>query len=238
MEPHEARRALDSPLYVDNHVLVVIKPPGVLAQADRTGDPDLASLAKVYLKERFERPGDVFVGIVHRLDRPASGLTVLARTSNAAARLTAAFRERRVAKRYLAVVEGVLEGAGERTDAIRKVGERIRLVGPGEPGAKEAAMRWQAVAVAGDHTLVDVELLTGRPHQARLQLAALGTPILGDFRHGAREQFAGGGAVALHAWRLGFPHPVRDERCDFRAAPPREWGHMFHAEIAGVMSDG
>lgn len=225
------------PLFLDNHLLVVVKPPGLLAQSDRTGDPDLASLAKEYLKERFERPGDVFVGIVHRLDRPASGLTVLARTSKAAARLTAAFRERRVEKRYLAIVEGRLEGEGERMDAIRKVGERIRLVAPGSPGAKEAAMRWRAVAGAGGKTLVEVELLTGRPHQARLQLAALGTPILGDFRHGAREPFAGGGAVALHAWRLAFPHPVREERCEFKAAPPVEWRGWFEREVRVLVGD-
>ena len=228
---------LGEPLYVDNHLLVVVKPPGLLAQSDRTGDPDVASLAKAYLKERFQRPGDVFVGIVHRLDRPASGVTVLARTSKAAARLTAAFRERRVEKRYLAIVEGHLEGSGDRTDAIRKVGERIRLTTVGAPGAKEAAMRWRAIAGAGGHTLVEVELLTGRPHQARLQLAALGTPIVGDFRHGAREQFAGGGVVALHAWRLAFPHPVRDERCEFEAPPPSGWRGWFDEEVRVLIED-
>jgi 23S rRNA-/tRNA-specific pseudouridylate synthase len=226
---------LPEPVYLDNHLLVVVKPPGLLAQADRTGDPDLVSLAKQFLKERFERPGDVFVGLVHRLDRPASGVTVLARTSKAAARLTAAFRERRVEKRYLAIVEGRLEGSGERVDAIRKIGERIRLApaaGAQEgEGWKEAAMRWRAIARAGERTLMEVELQTGRPHQARLQLAALGAPVLGDFKHGGRERFGGGGAVALHAWRLAFHHPARDAECAFEAPPPDEWAGLFEEEV-------
>jgi 23S rRNA-/tRNA-specific pseudouridylate synthase len=228
----------DPPLYIDNHLLVVVKPPGLLSQADRTGDPDLVNLAKDYLKREFDRPGDVFVGLVHRLDRPASGVIVLARTSKAAARLTAAFRERRVEKRYLAVVEGRLEGAGERTDAIVKSGERMRLAPAGAPGAREAAMRWRALASRDGLTLVEVELLTGRPHQARLQLAALGTPVLGDFRHGARRRFAEGRAVALHAWLLAFEHPVRREPCRFQSPPPAEWTGLFEEEVAGVLADG
>jgi 23S rRNA-/tRNA-specific pseudouridylate synthase len=225
-------------VHLDNHLLVVVKPPGLLAQADRTGDADVVSLAKAYLKARFERPGDVFVGLVHRLDRPASGLMALARTSKAAARLTDAFKAREVEKRYLAVVEGALDGAGERTDWIRKVNARIRLVPEGAPEAKEARMRWRALARDGSgpaaRTLVEVELLTGRPHQARLQLAALGTPILGDFKHGARTRFADA-AVALHAWRLAFAHPVRRAPCAFEAPPPPSWSGLFEREIGALV---
>jgi 23S rRNA-/tRNA-specific pseudouridylate synthase len=217
----------DPPLFIDNHLLVVVKPPGLLAQADRTGDPDVVSLARDYLKHAFGRPGNVFVGLVHRLDRPASGVMVLARTSKAAARLTAAFAGREVEKRYLAVVEGVLEGCGERTDHIRKSGERISIVPAGTAGGREASMRWRAVAGDGVLTLVEVELLTGRPHQARLQLAAMGAPILGDFRHGAKTRFADGTAIALHAWRLAFDHPVRRVRCSFDAPPPTVWKGLF-----------
>jgi 23S rRNA-/tRNA-specific pseudouridylate synthase len=226
----------DPPLYIDNHLLVVVKPPGLLSQADRTGDPDLVNLAREYLKREFGRPGEVFVGLVHRLDRPASGVMVLARTSKAAARLTAAFRERRVEKRYLAMVEGALEGAGERSDAIVKSGERMRLAPSGTPGARDALMRWRALATSSGLTLVEVELLTGRPHQARLQLAALGAPVLGDFRHGAARRFAHGRAIALHAWLLAFEHPVRREPCRFLAPPPEEWTGLFEEEIAQVVS--
>lgn len=231
----ERRGPFDPPLYIDNHLLVVIKPPGLLSQADRTGDPDVVTLAKGFIAREFDRPGDVFVGLVHRLDRPASGVMVLARTSKSAARLTEAFRERRVEKRYLAVVEGRLEGAGERSDAIVKVGERMRLAPAGAPGAREALMRWRAVAGAGRRTLVEVELLTGRPHQARLQLAALGTPVLGDFRHGGKEPFAAGRAVALHAWRVALEHPVRREPRAFHAPPPPEWEGLFEEEIRDVL---
>jgi len=227
------------PLHVDNHLLVVVKPPGLLAQADRTGDPDVVTLAKAYLKARFERPGDVFVGLVHRLDRPASGVMVLARTSKAAARLTDAFVGRRVGKRYLAVIEGRLDGAGERTDWLEKRNERIRLVPAGTPGAKEAKMRWRALAhtglAPGARTLVEVNLLTGRPHQARLQLAALGTPVVGDLKHGARTRFGDGRAVALHAWRLGFDHPVGGAPVAFEAPPPPVWAGLFTQEIAAIV---
>lgn len=221
------------PLYLDNHLVVVVKPAGLLAQADRTGDADLVSLTKAYLQARFERPGDVFVGPVHRLDRPVSGVTVLARTGKAAARLSDAFRERRVEKRYLAVVEGRIDGAGERADFLLKENERVRVVPADCPGARRAEMRWRAVASAGGRSLVEVELLTGRPHQARLQLAALGTPILGDLRHGARRPFDGRN-LALHAWRLAFWHPVRRIAASFSAPPPPTWRGLFDGEIAAL----
>jgi RluA family pseudouridine synthase len=226
----------DPPLYVDNHLLVVVKPPGLLAQADRTGDPDVVSLARDYLRHQFGRPGNVFVGLVHRLDRPASGVMVLARTSKAAARLTASFAGRAVEKRYLAIVEGVQHGSGERTDFIRKAGERISIVPAGTQGGREASMRWRAIADDGSLTLVEVELLTGRPHQARLQLAAMGTPVLGDFRHGAKTRFADGTAVALHAWRLAFEHPVRRELCSFEAPPPAIWKGLFDDAVRSVQA--
>ncbi|HYE94994.1 MAG TPA: RluA family pseudouridine synthase [Rubricoccaceae bacterium] len=217
-------------LHLDNHLLVVAKPAGLLAQADRTGDPDLVSAAKAYLKARFERPGDVFVGLVHRLDRPVSGVVVLARTSKAAGRLAEAFRERHVEKRYLALVEGHVRGKGEREDWLVKEDERVRRVRPGYPGAKRAALRWHALASDGDTSLVDVDLLTGRPHQARVQLAALGAPILGDLRYGARRPFEGQN-LALHCYGLAFEHPVRREPLRFVAAPPPAWAGWFEGAI-------
>jgi RluA family pseudouridine synthase len=217
-------------LHLDNHLLVVVKPAGMLAQADRTGDADLLSLGKAFLKARFDRPGDVFLGLVHRLDRPVSGVTVLARTSKAAARLTQAFKERRVEKRYLAVVEGRLVGEGERTDCLLKEKGHVRVVEEGTPGAKRAVLRWRALGGEGAHTLVEVELLTGRPHQVRVQLAALGTPILGDLRYGAREELDGRN-LALHAYHLGFEHPVRRVPLAFTAAPPPAWEGRCEAQV-------
>lgn len=222
-------------LYLDNHLLVVGKPAGMLAQADRTGDADLLTLGKAYLKERFSKPGNVFLGLVHRLDRPVSGVMVLARTSKAAARLTAAFKAREVDKRYLAVVEGRLAGEGEQVDWLRKTKGHVHIVDAGAPGAKKAVLRWKALGVDGGRTLVEVELLTGRPHQVRVQLAALGTPILGDLRYGAREALDGR-TLALHAYRLGFEHPVRRAPLVFTAPPPPTWSGLFEAQVRRVVT--
>jgi 23S rRNA pseudouridine1911/1915/1917 synthase len=224
-------------LHLDNHLLVVVKPAGLLAQADRTGDEDLLTLAKAFLKARFEKPGEVYLGLVHRLDRPVSGVMVLARTSKAAARLTEAFKERRVEKRYLAVVEGWLVGEGKRVDWLLKAHERVQVVKAGTPGAKCAAMRWEALAVAGHRSLVEVELLTGRAHQARVQLAALGTPILGDLRYGAKDELDGRN-LALHAYRLAFEHPVLREPLAFSAPPPASWQGLFEGPIRRRLAAG
>ena len=218
--------AADAPfevLLLDNHLLAVAKPPGLLVQGDQTGDADLVSLAKAYLKKRFDKPGNVFVGLVHRLDRPTSGVVLLARTSKAAGRLSEQFRRRTVEKRYLAVVEGRLEGGGEQVDGIQKEGGGVRVVPAGASGAQRAALRWRALAASGGRTLVEVELLTGRKHQIRAQLAARGAPVLGDFRYGSATPFADGRGIALHAWRLAVEHPTRREPVvlsAFRRPPP------------------
>ena len=225
-------------LYLDNHLLVVHKPAGLLAQADHTGDPDLVSEAKAFLKQRFDKPGNVFVGLVHRLDRPVSGVMVLARTSKAASRLSEQFREREPDKRYLAAVEGRLIGEGEQEDFLLKDGQRgvVTRVKATKPGAKRARLRWKALNVDGKKTLVEVQLLTGRAHQVRVQLAGLGHPIVGDRKYGSALAFdppglaPGARAIALHAARLAFEHPVRREPMAFSARP--EWGGLFSATVA------
>ena len=220
-------------LHVDNHLLVVDKPAGMLAQEDATGDADLVTLAKAYLKARFERPGNVFVGLVHRLDRPASGVVVLARTSKAAARLSAQFagRDQGLDKRYLAVVEGRLEGGGALVDWLVK-GERgtVHRVPEGTTGAKRAALSYEVLAVEGHRTLVGVSLETGRAHQIRVQLAGLGTPVVGDLRYGAKTPLGDGRGIALHAARLAFTHPTRPERVVFAARPP--WRGLMDEAVA------
>lgn len=216
-------------LFVDNHLLVVNKPAGVLVQADRTGDLDLLTMGKAYLKERFDKPGNVFLGLVHRLDRPASGVMVFARTSKAAARLSEQFRQRTVEKRYFAIVEGVLEGAGIERGRVIKDAESVRMAPSDETHeGKTAELQWRAIASEDDLTLVDVQLKTGRKHQIRLQLAALDHAILGDFRYGARRELDGKN-LALHCYRLGFHHPTQKERMNFAAGP--SWGGRFDAAI-------
>lgn len=217
-------------LYLDNHLLVVSKPAGLLVQGDATGDADLLTLGKAYLKERFERPGNVFLGLVHRLDRPVSGVVALARTSKAAARLSAQFREREPGRHYLALVEGRLEGEGERVDHLARRGRTARVVRASHPEARRAVMRWRALATdrarGGALSLVAVELVTGRGHQIRAQLAAMGHPILGDLRYGATRPFDGRN-LALHGHALTLAHPTRREAMTFRAPPPASWrGHF------------
>ncbi len=228
-------------VYLDNHLLVVSKPAGTLVQGDATGDDDLVTLAKAYLKRRFDKPGNVFVGLVHRLDRPTSGVLVLARTSKAASRLSDQFRRRTVEKRYLALVQGVLSGAGRREDWLGPDGGSMAVVPEGTPGAKRAALRWRALVHRADRkpagrTLVEVELETGRKHQIRVQLAALGTPVVGDFRYGtASEPFADGRGIALHAHTVTLEHPTRREPMTFSTPPPPSWRGLFDAEIARIV---
>ena len=232
----------DAPLEVvtlDNHLLVVSKPAGMLVQGDQTGDADLVTLAKAYLKRRFDKPGNVFVGLVHRLDRPTSGVVCLARTSKAASRLSDQFRRRAVGKRYLAVVDGRLSGAGRREDGLLSDGSSMAAVALDAPGAKRAALRWRALAHRAGRTLLDIDLETGRKHQIRVQLAALGTPVVGDFRYGdPAEPFAGGRGIALHAYALTLEHPTRRGRMTFTAPPPPAWAGFFDTEVAQVVGRG
>lgn len=234
-------RLVPEVLYLDNHLLVVAKPPGMLAQSDRTGDADLAEWAKGYIKREFDKPGNVFVGIVHRLDRPVGGVTVLARTSKAASRLSDQFRQRRVDKTYLAFVEERLTGSGTREDYLvkthdRESGTRVKRTKAGASGAKKAVMHWKALSVIGRRTLVEVSLETGRAHQIRVQLAALGHPIVGDLKYGASAPLADGRGIALHAVRLSLDHPTQKDRRTFTHAPPATWGAEVRPAITDALS--
>jgi 23S rRNA pseudouridine1911/1915/1917 synthase len=225
---------LGPPLFLDNHLLVVVKPAGLLAQADRTGDPDVLTLAKAFLKERFQKPGAVFLGLVHRLDRPVSGVMMLARTSKAAARLSEQFRARTVGKHYVALVEGRLAGQGTRVDWLRKRDERVERVAEGTPGAQRAALAWQALGTREGRTLVAVHLETGRAHQIRVQMAALGHPIAGDGRYGARSAWAPG-TIALHSAVLRVAHPTHRTPMTFSAQPV--WAGLWEPALASWLGE-
>lgn len=211
-----------SVLYVDNHMLVVSKPPGLLAQGDHTGDASVLSLGKAYVKAAFHKPGNVYLGLVHRLDRPSSGLMVLARTSKAMRRLSGQFRERRVEKRYVALVEGDLTGEGVWEDDLVWSQRQACVVASKPAEAKRAILRWTAVAHHGGLTLVSIQLLTGRRHQIRCQFAHRGTPVLGDVRYGARRPLDGRN-IALHAWQLTVQHPVEQQSMTFEDPIPPVW---------------
>jgi len=207
-------------IYEDNHLLVVIKPPNVLSQADRTGDPDMLTLLKEYVREKYSKPGRVYLGLVHRLDRPVGGVMVFARTSKAASRLSAQIREGGFRRQYLAVVQGYLEEReGSLSGYLRKDRQRnvSQLVEPEAPGAQEARLHFWVVDRKGGRTLLRLELETGRSHQIRVQMAACGHPLVGDQRYGLPSP---GQQIALWAEYLSFIHPTTKEVLEFREAPP------------------
>jgi tRNA pseudouridine32 synthase/23S rRNA pseudouridine746 synthase/23S rRNA pseudouridine1911/1915/1917 synthase len=226
----EFRLAPSDVLHLDNSVLAVVKPAGCLSQPDATGDTDIVELAKAYVQEATgER--DPFLGLVHRLDRPASGVMVLARTSDAARQLSEQFHDRLTEKRYLAAVEGRMTGLGTCTGYIAKVGREPKVVGPEHPDGKRAVLQWQAVAPAepelGEHaSVVQVQLHTGRSHQIRLQLAGEGHPIIGDFRHGASTELDGRN-LALHQTLLRVEHPDTFRMLTFEAPVPTTWRNVL-----------
>jgi 23S rRNA pseudouridine1911/1915/1917 synthase len=209
-------------VYVDNHVLVVDKPAGMLSQEDRTKDEDVLSIAKQWVKIEYEKPGAVYLGLVHRLDRPASGLMVLARTSKAAARLSEQFKNRTVTKTYLALVEGAPVKGDVYEDWLQKWDETVRVVEADKKGAKKAKLTILDVRKIGNYSLVRIELATGRAHQIRVQLAARKFPIVGDFRYGSRTHHPGKN-LALHAGRLKIEHPTKKETMVFTSEVPSAW---------------
>jgi len=217
-------------LYEDNHVIAVNKPPGVLVQGDKSGDICILDLVKAFLKERDGKPGNVFLGLPHRLDRPTSGVLVLAKTSKALSRLAASFRDRDVSKIYRAVVESPPENPeGELTDWLKKDGRTntSRRVKAGTPGAKEARLRYKLLGASERYWLIEVELLTGRHHQIRVQLSAMGCVIKGDLKYGAKRSNRNGG-IHLHARYLETAHPTGKERLKITAATPDDsvWNAM------------
>jgi len=210
-------------VYEDNHLLAVAKPAG-LATMGLKDAPTLLTLAKSYVKERYGKPGNVYLGVVSRLDAPVTGVVLLARTSKAARRLTEQFRARTVQKLYWVMVEGAPRpdeatcqdwlGPDERR-------RRMRIVGPGLPGAQEARLSYRCLRAVRSGTLLEVRLLTGRKHQIRLQLAHRGHPVLGDRKYGSQTPFPEG--IALHARQLTILHPVRDEPLVLEAPVPASW---------------
>lgn len=199
-------------LYEDNHLLAVEKPGGLLVQGDRTGDETLLSRAREYLRRRYARPGRVYLGLVHRLDRVTSGVVLLARTSKAAARLARAFREGEIRKAYLAVVEGSFPlEAGVLRHYLRwdETRGRTLVCGRPAPGFREALTGFRVLARGPDWTALLLFPETGRKHQLRAQLAHEGHPVRGDRRYGSAKRVAGGRAILLHALALGLLHPVR-----------------------------
>jgi len=214
-------------LYEDNHLLAVNKPAGLATMGTPDDRPSLLLLAKEYIKRRYTKPGNVYLGVMSRLDAPVTGVVLLARTSKAARRLTQQFRTHTVEKTYWAMVEGLLQPAsGECVDWMGQDERhrRMHIVAGDWPGAKEARLWYRRLAVIGQDSLLEVLLHTGRKHQIRLQLADRGHPVLGDRKYGSTRRFQPG--IALHARRLLIAHPVQVERLELVAPLPETWPHV------------
>lgn len=209
-------------IFEDNHLLVVNKAAGVLVQGDSTGDVPLVELCKDYIKQKYDKPGEVFLGVVHRLDRPVSGIVVLARTSKALERMNALFRDKQTTKTYLAIVkrkppqpEGKLLHWLVKDETKNKTTAYKEAVN----GALRSELGYRVVGTAQGLWLLEVNPVTGRPHQIRVQLASMGSVIAGDVKYGDKEP-AEDGRIYLHARRLSFVHPVKKEPVAFEAIPP------------------
>ena len=209
-------------IYEDNHLLAVYKPSGLLVQGDRTGDVCLLDLGKRWLKARYRKPGNVFLAMVHRLDRPVAGVVLFARTSKAAGRLSRQFRERTVEKRYLAVVQGIVPRPCRLIHHIERRRQLSRVVGTQPSSSQEARLRYTSSAGMRGKSLLQVILETGRRHQIRVQLADLGHPILGDLRYGAETPLPER-QVALLAHQLTVKHPTRGDRLLLSCPIPQHW---------------
>lgn len=224
-------------LYEDNHVIVTVKPPNLLTQGDDTGDENLLDQVKAYVKEKYEKPGEAFIGLVHRMDRPVGGLLVFARTSKAAARLSDQVRTHDLNRQYLCLVEGDAPDQFTYVDYLVKDTEKNRVtVVPAyqkmQTSAKEAILHGRTIARRNGLSLVAIQLETGRAHQIRVQMQHAGFPLWGDNRYGNGKR---GQQIALWGFRLSFSHPITGEQLLFMAPTPEEkpWLY-FERETRGL----
>ena len=205
-------------VYEDNHVLVAVKPPNMLSQADHTGDPDILSGLKEYIRVKYDKPGAAWLGLVHRLDRPVGGLMVFARTSKAAARLSSQLQGHRLGREYLCLAVGQTPPQFTRTDWLLKDERlnRVAVCGPDVKGAQKAILHGETLAERGGLSLCAIRLETGRSHQIRVQMGHAGAPLWGDNRYGPGVP---GQQIALWGYKLSFEHPTRHEVMTFHAFP-------------------
>lgn len=203
-------------IYEDNHLIIVNKAVGEIVQGDKTGDTPLSEIVKQYIKEKYNKPGNVFCGVTHRIDRPVEGLVVFARTSKALERMNRMFREGEVHKTYHAIVEGHPEKPeGMLEDYLVSDGRinKTFVTDKSNKDAKLSRLRYRTVESLDRYTLLEIELLTGRKHQIRAQLAAMGHPIKGDLKYGAKRSNRNGG-ISLQSHRIEFTHPVSKQPID------------------------
>lgn len=199
-------------LYEDNHILVVNKPSGLLSQPTEQESDSLETRVKTWIKEKYHKPGNVFVGVVHRLDKPVSGIVLFAKTSKALSRLNDSIRLHKMQKIYLAWVEGVPKEKKGTLIHFLKQGDHCSLLASSrDPDAKQAILHYEVIQESLNTALLQIILATGRYHQIRCQCAAMGHPIVGDIRYGAKQRTDGQEGIALHHTKLTFPHPITHE---------------------------
>ena len=218
-------------LYEDNHIIVVEKMPNVPSQADKTGDEDMLTIIKSYLKEKYNKPGNVYLGLVHRLDRPVGGVMVFAKTSKAASRLSEEIRNKTFKKTYLAIVNGKMESeSGEYVDYLWKDEKQNTsyVVKEGKKNSKLAKLNYEVIEYneKEDVSLVKINLQTGRHHQIRVQFSSRMHALYGDSKYHGR---GAGSGICLWAYKIKFVHPVKKEEMEFEDFPPKEgmWGKIL-----------
>lgn len=211
-------------VYEDNHIIIVNKTASEIVQGDKTGDVPLSETVKQYLKEKYHKPGNVFIGVTHRLDRPVSGLVVFAKTSKALSRLNEMFKNSEVKKTYWAIVKQTpAETEGELVNYLVRNEKQNKSYAydTEKPGSKKAILHYRLIARSDNYSLLEVDLKTGRHHQIRCQLAKMGCPIKGDLKYGFPRSNPDG-SICLHARRVRFVHPVSKELIDVVASVPSD----------------
>lgn len=209
-------------VYEDNHIIVVNKAASEIVQGDKTGDTPLSETVKQYLKEKYQKPGNVFIGVTHRLDRPVSGLVVFAKTSKALSRLNEMFRKGEVEKYYWAIVKGMpKQPEGELVHYLTRNEKQNKSYASDRevPNSKKAVLHYRLIAHSDNYNLLEIDLKTGRHHQIRCQLAKMGCPIKGDLKYGFPRSNPDG-SISLHARRVSFVHPVSKELLELEAPVP------------------
>ena len=209
-------------IFEDNHVIVVVKPQNIPTQLDESNDLDMLTMVKNYLKEKYDKPGNVYLGLVHRLDRPTGGLMVFAKTGKAASRLSEQLVSGDMKKKYLAVVNGVVSKNTEKlTNYLKKNAKTntVAVVPELTTGAKRAELEYEVLERREKVSLVSLNLFTGRSHQIRVQMKHIGHPVYGDVRYGG-DILAKGHNLALWAYELSFNHPITKQRMTFKCVPP------------------
>ena len=215
-------------LYEDNHIIVVEKKPNILSQSDITGDIDLLSMVKKYIKEKYNKPGNVYVGLVHRLDRPVGGIMVFAKTSKAAKRLNEQIKNHEFKKTYLAVLDGTLKNKNDKLVNYLYKDEKLKksmVVDKSHLKAKLSELNYEVIGYNDDKTIVKINLITGRHHQIRVQFSNIGYPLVGDQLYGKENKKQ----IMLYAYKLEFIHPTTKEKMTYQILP--NWKELENETI-------